>query len=41
MNPLFIFGAGISAPSGIPTYRQDGNSLYYVDELMSISIYVK
>lgn len=36
MTPLFILGAGISAPSGIPTYRQDENSLYNDDELMAI-----
>lgn len=36
MKPLFILGAGISAPSGIPTYRQDNNSLYNDDELMDI-----
>lgn len=36
MKPLFILGAGISAPSGIPTYRQDDNSLYNDDELMAI-----
>lgn len=36
MKPLFILGAGISAPSGIPTYRQDENSLYNDDELMAI-----
>ena len=36
MKPLFILGAGVSAPSGIPTYRQDDNSLYNDDELMAI-----
>lgn len=36
MKLLFILGAGISAPSGIPTYRQDDNSLYNDDELMAI-----
>lgn len=36
MKTLFILGAGISAPSGIPTYRQDENSLYNDEELMAI-----
>lgn len=36
MKPLFITGAGLSAPSGIPTYRQDDNSLYNDEELMAI-----
>lgn len=36
MKPLIITGAGLSAPSGIPTYRQDENSLYNDEELMAI-----
>lgn len=36
MKPLFITGAGLSAPSGIPTYRQDEHSLYNDPVLMSI-----
>lgn len=28
MSILFVTGAGISAPSGIPTYREDNDSLY-------------
>lgn len=36
MKPLFITGAGLSAPSGIPTYRQDENSLYNDEALMAI-----
>ena len=36
MKPLFVTGAGLSAPSGIPTYRQDENSLYNDEALMAI-----
>ena len=33
---LFITGAGISAPSGVPTYRGQENSLYNDKELMTL-----
>ena len=33
---LFITGAGISAPSGVPTYRGQENSLYNDRELMTL-----
>lgn len=37
-NPvlLFITGAGLSAPSGIPTYRGEDDSFYNDKELMSL-----
>lgn len=36
MSILFITGAGISAPSGIPTYRGDNDSLYNDEEHMNL-----
>lgn len=33
---LFITGAGVSAPSGIPTYRGQENSLYNDKQLMTL-----
>lgn len=36
MSILFITGAGISAPSGIPTYRGDNDSLYNDEDHMNL-----
>lgn len=36
MSILFITGAGVSAPSGIPTYRGNDDSLYNDEEHMNL-----